>query len=886
MNSRQQLDRQLDDELRFDYDQRVAEKIHAGMPEAEARRAVRLEFGGIEQIKEECRDVRPMRWLEDLWQDLRYALRAVRRSPGFTATVLLTIALGTGATTAVFSLLNAILLRPLPYNDAARLVYIWTPNVHVKPPAIQEIGPGYAAYAEWRRLDHSFSEIGLFEHRSFHLATNGGGAVLLGGARVSGTFFRTLGVTPERGRTITEDDDQPGHNHVAVISDALWRGPFGGDRHILDRQLVVDGKSYRIAGVAEPGFSFPRKGELPGDEGQADAITQVWIPFGFTQKEKANDEDGIAIGRLRPGVSLKQAQTEMSSIVQRLPPAHSDFASDGWTALVKPLIDTVVGDVRPRLWLLLAAVFVVLLIACGNVATLLMARAAGRLHETGVRSALGAGGGRLARQALTESMLLAGGGGLLGLLFAWGGIRLLQRLNAGEIPRVGETSIDVNVLLFMLGVSLVTGVFFGLMPAVGADRMDAMTLLKSGGARAATHAPSRMRQILIVAEIGLSVVLIAAAGLFIRSYLKLQGTSAGFESTALTARISLPGDYGNLDQRVKLFRDLLRQVRALPGVRAAGCVSNLPLSHSGSAIFDAEVEGSARRKEETTDAHWITPGYLDAMRIPLVEGRSFDDHDAHGGAAVLLVNEAFARHFLAGRNAAGHHVRGISSKPASQSPWVPIVGVVGDIRDQTREEPARPTMYLSMWQFDDDVAGLGDDTFLAVRSSVAGAAMIPAIRQAIRRTDPVMTAADFKTMDALLSGDGAQRRFQTFLMIVFAAIGLSLALIGIYGLISYSVRQRTAEIGIRTALGATRFRLIGMVLLEGARLSAVGIVAGLVAALAMRSIIGQWLYGIGPADPVTFVGTPLLILGASLVACFIPAWRASGADPMGTLRQE
>ena len=719
--------------------------------------------------------------------DLRHSARSFARTPAFTMTALITLALGVGATGAVFSLLNAVLLRSLPYGDPERLVYLWTPNVHLKAPIPQELGPSNADYFEWLQVNRSFSNIALFFQTPFDLSGE-----RLGGARVTGNFFETLDARPQLGRAIDVEDDRPGHNLVAVISHGVWQTRFASDPNILGKQLLLDRKPYRIIGVMAPEFLFPHQNEIPYGDDQI-RITQIWVPLGLTPKEKADREfgDSAAIGRLRLGMPVSQAQAEMSAIMRRLDALHPP-EDRGWIALVKPFVDTVVGEVRPQLWLLFGAVGLVLLIACGNVANLLMARAAGRTHETGVRAALGAHRSRLIRQGVAESMLLATAGGAFGILLAYGGIRILLSLQPGDIPRMEETRIDGQVLLFVLAVSLFTGFVFGLLPALSATRFDIVALLKSGGNKGAAGTSWRMRRGLIAAEVGLSVMLLIGAGLLIRSYLALQREDVGFAPSTLTTRIWFP------DQRH--LRDLLGEVSALPGVDAAGYISNLPLSHTGSVGF-TEVEGYPNVKDQAIDTRRVTPGYFEAMRIPLLRGRQLDNR-----AEDAVVNRALEMQFFGGRSADGKRLRGVGLDGRREE-WRSIVGVVGNVKDSNIEKSQRPAVYRSIWQSD------ASDAFLAVRSNTITATVI---RKAIARIDPAIKVSDFQTMNQVVSAAGARRKFQTFLLTVFAGIALLLTLVGVYGLIAYSVKQRTSEIGIRMALGATRLRVVKMVLLDGA----------------------------------------------------------------------
>ena len=568
------------------------------------------------------------RWLEDLWHDFRYAVRSLRKQPSFAALAALTLALGIGAATAVFSLVNAVLLRALPYKDPSRLVYVWEPNPHYPGVPIEAFGPFNADFYDWQKQSHSFARLALFTADSMNLSA-GGSATRVNGSRVTGGFFELLGITPEMGRAVSPDDDQPGNGQVAVISHGLWQSRFGSDPAVLGRQLLLNARSYRIIGVMPAGFAFPHGAESIDTSGKA---TDVWVPLALTPEERAARDDGpgSAIGRLRPGVSVAQAQSEMRAIVARIDPLHP-APFQGAQALVRPFDVSITGASRRALLIFMAAVLLVLLIACSNVASLVLARASGRTLEIGVRSALGASRPRLIRQLLAESLCLAGAGGVLGVLVAWLAIGLLTRANPGKIPRLDETSMDWRVLLFALCASMATAALFGLFPALSASRANLNEVLKGASRRTVRGAADRFRRMLTVAEVALAFVLLAGAGLLIRSFIKLQSVDKGFgASSIVTMGIRLDARYNQPERQTAFFRSLIERTSALAGVKAAAAINYLPLAGGESLTNGFQIEGQPADEKTLLQGRTVTPHYFAAMGIPLLAGRDFTDRDAAG----------------------------------------------------------------------------------------------------------------------------------------------------------------------------------------------------------------------------------------------------------------
>ena len=809
----------------------------------------------------------PREHLHILASDLRYGVRMIRNSPAFTLVALLAMALGIGATTAVFSLVNAVLIRSLPYSDPTRLVYIWTPIPRLKE-IPHEMTPSSADFYAWKQAAHSFSALTLFQQERFILV-NPGAALHIGGARVAGNFFQTLGASAELGRVIEAEDDQPGRPRVAVISDHLWHSMFAGDLGVLGKTLQLNRDFYQVVGVMPPAFSYPHKTDFPYSDGDIFA-TQIWVPSALTPQQKSDwsfNIDGVAIGRLRQGVRLEQAQAEMSAIETRIDPLVHPPAWRGWAALVRPFIDTAVGPVRPLLWLLLGAVSLVLLIACANVANLLLARAAGRVHEMGIRTALGAERARLIRQMLTEAVLLSLGGGVLGIGIAYAAVRVVIRLHPGDIPRLDETSLDARVLLFTGAASLLTGLAFGLLPALAASRVNISNLLKQGGGRGIAGTSNRLRNGLIVTEVALSVILLAAAGLLIRSYMKVQSVDTGFASSTVTMPLRLDDRYDTPQKRSSYFQSLLDQVKRLPAVTSSGFVSALPLSHRES-MSTLEIKGHVVSKDQVVDSRTATVPYFESMGIRLVEGRFF-------GPADIVVSQSFAKTYFAGEPAIGQQLH--IGEDAS-GPWHTVVGVVSDVRHTSLEEKPRPMVYQPFFPFAPSPA------YLTVRAAIPPDQLLASISKIVRGIDPAIALEHAGTMRQLVDEATSRRRFQTIVLTVFAGTAVFLALVGLYGLMAYAVKQRTAEIGIRIALGASAPQILGMVLGKGLSLVAVGLAIGLAGALAITRLGTSWLFGISAADPVTFVLVTALILVVALGACLIPAWKATRIDPMTALR--
>ena len=867
------MNEELDEELQYHLEREAEKYRQAGASPEEAMRQARLALGGPEQVRQQCREARGTKLLDDLLQDVRYGLRTLGKSPGFTVVMILTLALGIGACTAIFSVVNAVLLRSLPYGDPGQLVYLYTPNPNLKNIPAEAFGLSYADFFDIQRQSRSFSTMTIFQQAEYSLESHDT-TVRVGGARVDENFLATLQSPPELGRAINSQDAEPGHDGVVVISHALWQSMFAGSLDVLTKSLQLSGRSYRIIGVMPEQFQYPHHTDLAYGNPHVLA-TQVWVPLALTPQQRAerNGSYGNAIARLKPGVTMAQAQAEMSTIMARLDLLHSGDIPRGWEALVKPFLDLVVGPVRPLMWLLLGAVSFVLLIACGNAANLLMARAASRTHELGVRATLGAGRSRMVRQMLTESLLLGCAGGCIGIGLAYVFLHSLLRLNPGNIPRLKEASLDTHVLLFTVVLCVLTSILFGILPALTASRINLIEFLKSGGNRGAMGSRSRLRGSLIVAEIGLVVILLAGAGLLLRSYLKVESIDTGFSPSTVGMDVHLDSRYTQPQQCDAFFQELIGKLSGVPGIKAVGAVNGLPLSGTERATL-LWIDGYANQKNQVVRIRDVTPHYFSAMGTPLMEGRFFTEDDKAGSSPVAIVNQEFAKTYFPGRNPIGQHVR----LGSTTNSWRTVVGVIGNVRLANLEEAIPPQVYEPFQ------GELSAD--IAIRSVLPAKEVISTVRTVLRAMGPNLALTDIHTMGELVSAATARRRFQTTLLTVFAAMALLLALVGFYGLLAYSVKQRTSEIGLRIALGASKTNVLVMILRQALQLVLVGLLFGLAGALAVTRILASSLYGVRAMDPVTFLAVPALLLLTTLAASLIPGWRAARVDPAITLRYE
>lgn len=803
--------------------------------------------------------------MENLLQDIRYGIRMLAKRPGFTSVAIIALALGIGANTAVFSVINAILLRPLPFKDPERLVWVWGASINTGQ-GQRSVSP--PDFLDFREQVESFESFSAMQNWSASL-TGGGEPERITSARVSAGFFETLGVAPAYGRTFTLDEERSGNDQVVIIGHGLWQRRFASNPSIIGESVMLNDKSYTIVGVMPADFKFPRDVEL-------------WAPITFhiPQTSVRRFHFLRPIARLKDGVSVEQAHAEMTSIARQLEQAYPDSNTDYGTRLVV-LPEQIVGDMRPTLLMLLAAVAFVLLIACANVANLLLARAATRQKEIALRSALGASRFRVIRQLLTESVLLSIIGGALGLLIAYWGIEALVSLSPANIPRVKEVSIDGRVLGFTLFASVVTGIIFGLVPALQASHTNLSETLKEGGRSAGGGGRHRVRALLVVSEVALALVLLIGAGLMLRSFSRLSQVDPGFKpDNVLATQFSLTqAKYPKEEQRLTFLRQLVERVGSLAGVQAVGLVSELPMSgQNNDTRFKIEGRPKPPDSEGWNYANFrgASPDYFRALGIPLVKGRYFEEQDRPGATNAIIISESFARDFFADEEPIGQHLTIDMGEPVTGQ----IVGVVGTIRHQGIMANPWREMYLSYFQ----LPGSGGN--LVVKAAADPAKLTAAIKNEVQSLDKDLPLYNTRTMEQLVSDSVAQPRFRTLLLGIFALVALVLAAVGIYGVMSYYVTQRTHEIGVRMALGAQASDVLKLVVKQGMWLALAGVGAGLIIAFFLTRVISSLLFGIGPTDPATFAAIALLLIAVALLASYIPARRATKVDPMIALRYE
>jgi predicted permease len=853
---------------------------HQGRRDHEARRKAVIAIGGMEQAGQRTHESGGTEAVEHLRQDLRYGMRSLGKDRSFTIVFVLTLGLGIGSCTAIFSLMTTVMFPPVPYGNAGRLVYVYTPNRNLGQIPVDAIPPDNADFADLKRENHSLSALTQFDQKSFRL--NGTG-VSMGASGVDADFFSTLQSSPMLGRAINANDNEPGHSSVVVISHSVWQRVFGSDPGVVGKPLQLDDKSYRVIGVMPPGFQYPHKTDLaePGSDMNI-AETDIWVPLALTAKQRADrnlDSDSYALGRLKAGVTVEQATTDLSALMHQLDPLHEGMAfRQGWYAYVKPLLQTLQGSARPLLLRLMGAVVFVLLIACGNAANLLLARSAGRAHELGVRATLGAGRTRLVRQMLTESLLLGAGGGLAGIILAWVFLRLLLALDPGDIPRLQQSSLNGRVLAFAVAVSVVTSLLAGALPAVSASRVNLVEFLKTGGQKGVARGRNRLRGSLIIAQVAIVVILLAGAGLLVRSYGKLMHVPMGFNASTVSMKIELPRSYAKPAQCQAFFESLLPQLRSMPGTLAAAAVVGLPLGDT-KGVGTFWVEGYPNQQGQVVDGMSVTPDYFSAMGTPILRGHTFTQDEISPTPKAAIINEAFAEKYFAGRDPIGKWVSGDQPEPGKPvTGGSVVVGVAANERDWSVEAPAQPQLFTPLR--DPSAA------YIVIRSALPREDVMASATAVLHRIDSSLAFAKVHTMHELVSEATARQRFQTVLLSTFAAMAMALALIGFYGLLAYSVNQRSAEMGVRIALGATRGHVMQLVLRQGLALVTVGLAVGLALALGLTRVLASSLFGVSALDPVTFSVVPVLFLLATVAACLIPARRAARSDPIAVLRSE
>jgi predicted permease len=808
--------------------------------------------------------------MEILFRDVRYGIRSLLKRPGFTVIALITLALGIGANTAIFSVVNAVLLRPLPFSDPSWLTQLWEAKVSK---GRNEIPASYPNFADWKDRNRVFEQVAAYSDWNFNL-TGTGEPERIRSAIVSAEFFSVLGIKPLRGRVFLPGEDERGKDLVVVIGEDLWQRKFNSDPNIIGRSLNLDDKTFTVAGVIARGVQAP----LLPDE------IELWAPVshGFGPTNRFGHYLGV-IARLKPGATLEQAQADMTHIAGQLEAQYPE-SNKNLSVRVVSLNEQVVGNFRISLLVMLGAVVFVLLIATANVANMLLARAAERQKEIAIRAAMGAGRWRIVRQMVTESMLLSLTSGILGFFVAVWGIELLVALSPPNLPRVKEVSVDLRVLGFTLAVSLLTGILFGLLPALQASRQHLSEKLKAGG-RNAMSSPGRqrLRSGLVVAEIALSLMLLVGAGLLIRSFLRLQAVDPGFNSSnVLTMQLDLSGpNYKTGAQVISFQNQLLERIKQLPGVESAGTRSFVPIASDASfAYLQFQIEGQQPDVSEGAVAFYnsVSPDYFQTMMIPLREGRSFSDRDIRGTQNVAIVNETLVRRYFGNQDALGKRIS-LEDHP-KEADWVTVVGVVGDTKP--RELQSEPVAELYMPYGQQPEPGMA----LMIRSSSGAAAVATAVRNEVLALDKNQPVYSIRTLDTVLSQSVAVPRFRTWLLGVFAGLALMLAAVGIYGVISYAVSQRTQEIGIRMALGAQAADVLKLIVKGGMMLALIGVTLGLAGAFALTRLMTTLLFGVRPTDTMTFAVVSVGLIVVALLACFIPARRATKVDPLVALRYE
>ena len=876
---RRRLERDLDDELAFHLAMREADYRDDGVPQTDAQHAARRRFGNVASLKEQCRDMWTFHPLESLWQDVRYAVRTLRKSPGFTVVAVLALAIGIGANTAIFSLVDAVRARALPYKDPDTLVQLWG---NVMRTRLERRGNAYPDFLDWRAQSKSFEDMAAFDNHTLTLA-GVEDSERIPVESVSAPYFSLLGVHASRGRTFSADEDLVATpSYLVVLSDGLWQRRFGADPKIVGRSLTLNNHTYSIVGVMPPGF-----------KGLSDSA-ELWVPFAVwappqTMANRGNRGFG-ALARLKAGVTVASAQSELDGISRQLERAYPD-TNEKRGVEVSPLDVELFGALRPALLTLMAAVAFVLLIACANVANLLIARSEARRREIAVRTALGAGRGRLLRQLMTEGCVLTAIGAAAGLLLARGAVAVLITASPVTFPSFITPGLDVRVAAFTIAVSLACGIFVGLAPGLQARSVDLNSALKDTARGSEGRRAQRLRSALVVAELSMAVVLLVGAGLMIRSVRNLMTLDPGFDPrSVLTLRVSIPraaapvpaapGVLQVPQEPVVRGRALLERISAVPGVVAVALGTDLPLDGNAAATAYA-AEGMAPTNAQNAPRaynHRISPEFFTTLRIPIVAGRTFTEAELTPASPAVVVSERVVKRFWPGQDPLGKRIK--LGPLTSTNPWLSIVGVVGEVKYRGLPEnpTADPDIYLPFVERNSQYA-------LAVRATVPPSSLVAPLRAIVRSADPSIPVYQVATMEERIEEQTSQSRFTMWLMGVFAAVALSLSVIGIYGVMSYLVTQRTREIGIRLALGAGGPDILRLVVGNGARLVGAGILIGVAASFALQRLVSSLLFGVTAADAASGIAVAVLA-AVALLACYLPALRATRVDPLHALRYE
>jgi predicted permease len=873
---RRRVDHELQEELDFHVEMQIRKNQARGANSEDARREALMKFGNAGKFAEECRDERRVNLIDNLLQDARYATRTMRRSPGFTCIAVLTLALGIGANAAIFSLVDAVLLRPLPFQDPDRLVMVWEDQSQYGFP---NGTPAPANFADWKAQNLVFEKMAALDARDFNISGEGE-PERVSGVRVTAEFFPLLGVQPLAGRFLLPEDDRPEATPTVVLSYGLWLQRFGGDPQLIGRTISLNGAQHTVIGVAAPGFQFPSR------------EVQLWTPAAFTPVQLGNRDSHylMVIARMKHGISLSHAREQMNAIARRLEEQYP-VANKGLSGVtITTLREQYSGSVRAALNLLLATVGVVLLVACANVAHLLLARGATRIREISVRSTLGASRARVIRQMLTESLLLAAAGGVVGVILAIATFPFLAHLLPNTFPEATRLHLDATVLAFVCAIALLTAAVFGLGPAVQASRLDLNEGLKKAGGRGGHTMNPRLRGALVIAEVSLTVILLVAAGLFVQSYSKVRTVNPGFQAEGLlSAETALSeGEYADAAKRTRFYEQVLERVGALPDVLSASYVSHLPLTFRGGSV-GFSIEGKPANPNLLSAQmgynRVVGPSYFRAMGIPLVRGRHFDERDGPDGSPAVIINDKLARTFFPNEDPLGKRIKfGFGPLGPNQKMYT-IVGVVGDVKQTALDAPAKSDLYFSFRQ-SLPFGPFGWPRHLIIRTTGNPLRLTPDVRRAVLAVDPNQPVANVRTMEEILDADVSDRHLQMTLLSAFSVLALTLAAVGLYGVLCYTVARRTSEIGLRMALGAQRGDVIGGIVRHALGLTTLGIALGLIGAFTVTRLFRSFLFDVSPTDPGTFAAVALLLLLVAAAASYLPARRASTVDPVLALKQE
>jgi len=877
MLKRTSTENEMDEEMRFHLESRATDLARSGMSHEDAIRQARLEFGGMETAKNDCRESLGVSLVETLMQDIHHGFRTMLRAPVFTAITVIVLALGIGTNTAIFSVVDAVLLRPLAYRDSGRLVTILMNGEGPVSPA---------NYIDWRDQSHSFAAMGAADYWSPNLTSTDSSPEHVTGLKVTQSLFPMLGIAPALGRLFIEGEDKEGADHEVILSYGLWQRRFQGDRNVLGQTIVLDGNAYAVVGIMPRGFQF-----APFWATRA----ELWIPNALGERVHNRGGNSLRIfARLKDGASLKQARAEIAGITGRL---ELQYPGTNRNVVVTPLKEKVVGQIETPLLVLLVAVAFVLLITCANVAHMLLARAASRQKEVAVRAALGARRGRIIRQFITESLLLGSIGGLAGLGLASLATRALIALSPASIPRVQTVTVDWHAALFVLVATVSTSIGFGIAPALQFSSINVHDTLKEGSrGNSEGISRSRLRGLLVVSEFALALMLLVGAGLMIRTFAALQAVDAGFNPhNVISMIVSVAGSKEAEPGRREIFyRQLLERVRTLPGVQSAGAINHLPLiGDQWGWSFAIEGRPTPRPGEAPHAVYRMaSPGYFQTMRLPLIRGRDITDADNTTAPGVVIINERAAKEYFPGEDPIGKRVA-FDDDITNPGRWLTIIGIAKDAKQDDWTATPYPEAYLALFQNQDFLGTSGTEagrhmTYITLVARTVGdpSTAASAMKQAAWSFDRNLAISQVVTMDGVVAEATAQPRFEMFLMTIFAAVALVLASVGIYGVISYSASRRTHEIGVRMSLGATRAQVLLLVVRQGMWLALAGSFSGLVGALLLSRFMAKLLYGVQPTDPATFAAVATGLAMVAILACYIPARRAMRIDPVAALRCE